>query len=78
MKRDAAEILKEALALSNEARAALAESLLDSLDTDVDERLQPAQHQSRTEHERVARAMFPRPLSIVPPRLARVGVKLEW
>jgi len=21
---------------------------------------------------------FPRPLSIVPPRLARVGVKLEW
>jgi putative addiction module component (TIGR02574 family) len=36
MKRDAAEILKEALALPTEARAALAGSLLDSLDTDVD------------------------------------------
>jgi putative addiction module component (TIGR02574 family) len=37
MKRDPAEILKEALALPTEARAALAGSLLDSLDTDVDE-----------------------------------------
>ena len=37
MKRDAAEILKEALALPTEARAALAGSLLDSLDTNVDE-----------------------------------------
>jgi len=37
MKRDAAEILREALALPTEARAALAGSLLDSLDTDVDE-----------------------------------------
>jgi putative addiction module component (TIGR02574 family) len=37
MKRDAAEILKEALALPTEARAALAGSLLDSLDTDVHE-----------------------------------------
>ena len=37
MKRDAAEILKDALALPTEARAALAGSLLDSLDTDVDE-----------------------------------------
>lgn len=37
MKRDAAEILKEALALPTEARAALAGSLLDSLDTAVDE-----------------------------------------
>jgi hypothetical protein len=37
MKRDAAESLKEALALPTEARAALAGSLLDSLDTDVDE-----------------------------------------
>jgi hypothetical protein len=36
MKRDAAEILNEALALPTEARAALAGSLLDSLDTDVD------------------------------------------
>jgi putative addiction module component (TIGR02574 family) len=37
MKRDAAEILKDALALPTEARAALAGSLLDSLDADVDE-----------------------------------------
>jgi putative addiction module component (TIGR02574 family) len=37
MKGDAAKILKEALALPTEARAALASSLLDSLDTDVDE-----------------------------------------
>ena len=37
MKRDAAAILKEALALPSEARAALAGSLLDSLDTEVDE-----------------------------------------
>lgn len=37
MKRDAAEILKEALALPTEALAALAGSLLDSLDTDVNE-----------------------------------------
>jgi putative addiction module component (TIGR02574 family) len=37
MKRDSAEILKEALALPIEARAGLAGSLLDSLDTDVDE-----------------------------------------
>jgi putative addiction module component (TIGR02574 family) len=37
MGRDAAEILKEALGLPAEARAALADSLLDSLDTEVDE-----------------------------------------
>jgi putative addiction module component (TIGR02574 family) len=37
MKRDAADILKDALALPTEARAALAGSLLDSLDTEVDE-----------------------------------------
>ena len=37
MKREAAEILKDALALPAEARAALAGSLLDSLDTEVDE-----------------------------------------
>ena len=37
MKRDAAEILKDALALPTEARPALAESLLESLDTEVDE-----------------------------------------
>ena len=37
MKRDAAEIRKDALALPTEARAALAGSLLESLDTEVDE-----------------------------------------
>jgi hypothetical protein len=37
MKRDAAEILKDAMALPSEARAALAGSLLDSLETEVDE-----------------------------------------
>ncbi len=37
MKRDAAEILKDALALPTEARAALAGSLLESLATEVDE-----------------------------------------
>jgi putative addiction module component (TIGR02574 family) len=37
MKRDAAEILRDALALPTAARAALAGSLLDSIDTDVDE-----------------------------------------
>src|SRR4051812_11075052 len=37
MKREAAQILKDALALPTEARAALAGSLLESLDTEVDE-----------------------------------------
>lgn len=37
MNRDTAEILREALTLPVEARAALADSLLDSLDTEVDE-----------------------------------------
>jgi putative addiction module component (TIGR02574 family) len=37
MKREPAEILKDALALPPDARAALAGSLLDSLDTEVDE-----------------------------------------
>jgi putative addiction module component (TIGR02574 family) len=37
MKRKAAEILKDALALPSETRAALAESLLESLDTEVNE-----------------------------------------
>jgi putative addiction module component (TIGR02574 family) len=37
MPRDAAEVLKDALALPPEARAALIGSLVDSLDTDVDE-----------------------------------------
>jgi hypothetical protein len=37
VKREAAEILKDALALPTEARATLAGSLLESLDTEVDE-----------------------------------------
>jgi putative addiction module component (TIGR02574 family) len=37
MPRDAAEVLKDALALPVEARAALIGSLVDSLDTEVDE-----------------------------------------
>jgi putative addiction module component (TIGR02574 family) len=37
MPRDAAEILKDALALPPEARAALIGPLVDSLDTEVDE-----------------------------------------
>jgi len=36
MSRDAAEILKDALALPAEARAALADSLLESIDAEVD------------------------------------------
>ena len=36
MSRETGELLKEALALPPEARAALADSLLDSLDTEVD------------------------------------------
>jgi len=37
MSRDTAELLKEALALPADARAAIADSLLGSLDTEVDE-----------------------------------------
>jgi putative addiction module component (TIGR02574 family) len=37
MPRDASEVLKDALALPLEARAALIGSLVDSLDTEVDE-----------------------------------------
>ena len=42
MKREAAEILKAALALPTEDRAALAGSLLESLDIEVDEDVQTA------------------------------------
>jgi putative addiction module component (TIGR02574 family) len=37
MKREAAEVLRDALALPSEARAALAGLLLESLNTEVDE-----------------------------------------
>lgn len=37
MSREVGDILKDALALPPEARAALADSLLDSLDSEVDE-----------------------------------------
>lgn len=42
MSRDVEQILKDALALPPEARAALADSLLDSLDTSVDEQAELA------------------------------------
>jgi putative addiction module component (TIGR02574 family) len=42
MSRDAGEILKEALALPAEARAALADSLWDSLDAEVDSEAEEA------------------------------------
>jgi putative addiction module component (TIGR02574 family) len=42
MKQDAANILKEALKLPPEARAAIAGSLLDSLDEIIDEDLEAA------------------------------------
>jgi putative addiction module component (TIGR02574 family) len=42
MKREAAEILKDALALPTEARAAFAGSLLESLDSEVDEHAEAA------------------------------------
>jgi hypothetical protein len=37
MAKDAAEVLEEALALPVEERAALADSLLESIDSDIDE-----------------------------------------
>jgi putative addiction module component (TIGR02574 family) len=37
MARDTGDLLREALSLPPEARAALADSLLESLDTDIDE-----------------------------------------
>ena len=44
MSRDPGEILKDALALPAEARAALADSLWDSLDSAVDEGAEAAWH----------------------------------
>jgi putative addiction module component (TIGR02574 family) len=45
MARDAAEVLKDALALPAEARAALIGPLVDSLDTEVDEDAEEAWRQ---------------------------------
>jgi hypothetical protein len=42
MVEDAAELLNQALKLPPEARAALADSLIDSLDTEVDENAEEA------------------------------------
>jgi putative addiction module component (TIGR02574 family) len=42
MSRDAAEVLKDALALPLEARAALIGPLVDSLDSEVDENVEEA------------------------------------
>ena len=44
MKRDPADLLKEALKLLPEARAALAGSLLDSLDQEFDDNAEAAWH----------------------------------
>lgn len=44
MKQDPSDLLKEALKLPPEARAALAGSLLDSLDQEVDEDAEAAWH----------------------------------
>ena len=44
MKEDPSELLKEALKLPPEARAAFAGSLLDSLDHEVDEEVEAAWH----------------------------------
>lgn len=50
MRRDAGEILKEALALPAEARAALADYLLDSLDPEVDANAEEAWRQEIKRH----------------------------
>ncbi len=63
MSRDPADILKEALALPAEARAALAGSLMDSLDTEVDEDAEVAWQ--REIHRRV-RELDSRAFSAVP------------
>ena len=72
MKRDAAEILKDALALPTEARAALAGSLLESLDTEVDEGAEaaPATEISRRVAELERGAMRTIPWTEVRRRLA--------
>jgi len=65
MSRVAAELLNEALKLPTEARAALADSLLDSLDVEVDEDAEQAWrqeiHQRLQEIENGAVELIPLP-----------------
>jgi putative addiction module component (TIGR02574 family) len=63
MKREAAEILKDALALPPETRAALAGSLLESLDTEVDEDAEAA---SATEINRRVAELNDRAVTTIP------------
>jgi putative addiction module component (TIGR02574 family) len=71
MSRDTAEILKEALALPPEARAALVDSLLDSLDSEIDEDAEAAWQREivRRVRELDAQAVTPVPWSEVRSRL---------
>jgi len=50
MARDAAEVLKNALALEPDARAALVDTLIDSLDSSIDEGAEEAWRQDVCRH----------------------------
>jgi len=63
MKEDPNELLKEALKLPPEARAAFAGSLLDSLDQEVDEEVETAWH---AEIDRRLRAIDSGKVKLVP------------
>jgi putative addiction module component (TIGR02574 family) len=71
MSRDTTEILKEALSLPAEARAALADSLLDSLDVEVDADAEAAWQREiqRRVAELDSKAVSPIPWSEVRSRL---------
>ena len=73
MKREAAAILKDALALPTEARAAFAGSLLESLDSEVDEDAEAAwaTEINRRVAELYSGAMKPIPWAEVRSRLDR-------
>jgi putative addiction module component (TIGR02574 family) len=71
MKCDAAEILKDALALPTEARAALAESMLESFDTEVDEDAAWASEINRRVAELETAVLRPIPWADVRRRLAQ-------
>ena len=63
MSREAAEILREALALPIEARAAIADSLLDSLDPEIDE---AAEEEWRREIQRRAAEIDSGAVTLIP------------
>ena len=76
MSRDTAEILREAMALPVEARAALADSLLESLDSEIDEDAEAAWRREivRRVRELDAKAVAPVPWAEVRSRLmAKLG-----